>query len=208
MNLPADYGIFSTFYQTNAWGSPESRSGPGSELRNANALIAELPLLFERWSIQSVLDIPCGDWNWMQRVNLSGVSYIGADIVPDLIAENRAKYPQVDFRVINASSDALPTVDLIICRDLLIHLPYSEIESIFRNFKKSGSKYLLTTTFMRRSYPNSDVGIGGARRINLCSAPFNLPAPEEVVVEENTERGGADKCMALWDIARIPSLQL
>ena len=204
MSQYADYDIFSSYYKNNSWGSTESSSGPGSELRNAQALISELPSLIEKWHIKSILDIPCGDWNWMRHVDRRGAAYIGADIVPELINDNNKKYPGIDFRIINASYDPLPEVDLILCRDLLIHLPYSEISNIFRNLKKSNSKYLLTTTFMRKAQPNLDIVIGGARRINLTTPPFDLPSPEEIIVEENTERGGADKCMALWKISNIP----
>jgi hypothetical protein len=38
-----------------------------------------------------LLDIPCGDFNWMKLLNL-GVDYIGADIVGELIAENRRRF--------------------------------------------------------------------------------------------------------------------
>ena len=54
--------------------------------------------------ITSVLDIPCGDFNWMQKVDLSNIEYIGADIVEELIKKNIEIYEgknNLRFKVLN-----------------------------------------------------------------------------------------------------------
>jgi len=33
--------------------------------------------LFEELEISSILDIPCGDFNWMKEINLDKYKYIG-----------------------------------------------------------------------------------------------------------------------------------
>jgi len=39
--------------------------------------------------IKTLLDAPCGDGNWINKVDLSGITYIGADIVPEIIETNK-----------------------------------------------------------------------------------------------------------------------
>ena len=60
-----------------------------------------------------MLDIPCGDFYWMNRVDRGDVNYLGADIVRDLIRENKRKYEKngLRFQTLNLITDRLPTVD-------------------------------------------------------------------------------------------------
>jgi len=73
--------IFTDIYDENRWGDKESRSGPGSTLAQTEAIRSKLPEILEEFHIHSILDIPCGDFNWIKEVNLDSISYIGADIV-------------------------------------------------------------------------------------------------------------------------------
>jgi hypothetical protein len=47
----------------------------------------------------SLLDAPCGDYNWMQRVEWpADFRYVGADIIHHLIIiENRENHPGIEF---------------------------------------------------------------------------------------------------------------
>jgi hypothetical protein len=65
--------VFTNIYDTRAWHSKESISGNGSELIQTEQIINELPVLLKKYNITSMLDIPCGDFNWMQHVNLDNV---------------------------------------------------------------------------------------------------------------------------------------
>src|ERR1700722_13519672 len=83
---------FSSIYATNYWRNSESRSGLGSSLEQTEAVRAALPMMCRDLGIGSLLDIPCGDLNWIRHVELPGVEYIGADIVPALISSNVAQF--------------------------------------------------------------------------------------------------------------------
>ena len=74
-------GVFQQIYERNHWRGSESASGTGSDLRQTAVITAALPVLLRRHGVRSMLDIPCGDFHWMSRVDLAGVDYIGADIV-------------------------------------------------------------------------------------------------------------------------------
>ena len=196
--------IFTNIYNTNHWKSSESISGAGSELQQTNLLIQELNIILKSYFIKSMLDIPCGDFNWMRFVDLAETKYIGGDIVNKLILNNTNSYSannQIDFKVINLITDKLPKVDLIFTRDCLVHLSFKDIFASVENIKKSGSKYLLTTTFINRNI-NNDILTGSWRPLNLEIAPFFFPKPVALIIENCTEDNGnfSDKAMALYNV--------
>jgi hypothetical protein len=73
---------------------------------------------------------------------------------------------------------------MIFCKDCLQHLSYENVFKALETFKKSESKYLLTT-----SYPltliNWDICDGDSRPLNLRKPPFNLPFPI-IKIHENS----------------------
>lgn len=199
--------VFTRIYDSNKWNSKESVSGKGSELNQTKLLIDELSKLIAERKIESMLDVPCGDFNWMQHVGLSGLTYIGADIVPDLIAQNSKKFENsenVSFQVIDLTADHLPTTDLLFVRDCLVHLSLENIHNAIKNIKESGSKYILTTTFPDYK-TNYDIKTGSWRKINLQKAPFNFPEPILLINEKCPQGNGkfSDKSMALWNISDL-----
>ena len=108
----------------------------------------ELPKLLSAYSIESMLDIPCGDYTWMNIVEKK-CSYLGGDIVRELVEINQKKYSNENTRFIqlDVTTDRLPKVDLIFCKDCLQHLSNENVKKALSNFKKSGSKYLLVTSY-------------------------------------------------------------
>lgn len=199
--------VFTEVYNSKHWRSSESISGAGSEMKQTQSLISDLNQLLKDLNIGSVLDIPCGDFNWMQRVDLSKIDYIGADIVDELIHRNIRRYSErenLTFKVLNLITDPLPKSDLIIVRDCLVHFSYIDMMNALQNIKLSGSKYLLTTTFTNH-HLNQDIVTGDWRPLNLQEKPFHFPAPIVIINENCTEENGAyrDKSMALWEVSKL-----
>ena len=192
--------IFRAIYVDNLWGSEDSRSGTGSDLQQTAMIRETLPTLLRELGAKSMLDVPCGDFHWMRTLDL-GIDYIGADVVADLIAENAAQYAndRRRFQVIDIANDALPRVDLVFCRDLLVHFSFADALSAIANLKRSGSTWLLTTTFTNRA-DNVDIETGQWRAINLQLPPYNFPPPQRMINENCTEFGTdwADKSLGLW----------
>lgn len=171
-------------------------------------LIDTLPVLFQEHHIQMLLDIPCGDFHWMMNVDLDGIAYIGADIVKDLVQKNKAhERPGVEFYHLDLLQDDLPQVDLVLCRDCLVHLSYSQISAAINNICRSNTSFLLTTTFPGRT-SNRDITTGDWRPINLEISPFNFPKPVQLIREQCSEEGGLydDKSLGLWRINEIRGL--
>jgi SAM-dependent methyltransferase len=198
--------IFTDIYTRNAWNGRDSYSGTGSDLYQTRIIAAAIPALARQLSVRSMLDVPCGDFHWMSRVDLDGVDYIGADIVDELIEQNRARHerPGLKFRRLDLLEDPLPTVDLILCRDCLVHLPFGDVFTALDNICRSGSEYLLTTTFPNRA-ENADILMGDWRPLNLEQAPFRLPPPLRTIREGCTEGGGyfVDKSLGLWRVEDV-----
>ncbi len=174
--------IFSGYWEKNHWRNAESKSGEGSTLEYTKHIRREIPLMLERLRASSMLDAPCGDFNWFKEVELGkGVSYIGGDIVDGMIAELNRKYASESrrFMVLDAISGDLPRVDVWMCRDLIFHLPTAEIFKLLDNFLRSEVKYLLITSHAADDIRNDDTFMGGFRLVNLLNAPFCFPEPEE-----------------------------
>jgi len=197
--------VFTDIYNNSRlWGSEESVSGSGSTIANTKSLVKDLELVIKELNITSMLDIPCGDFNWMRTVQLDKVKYIGGDIVKELIKVNQEKYGQqgdFDFRVMNLLSDAIPTCDLVFIRDCFVHLSYDDIRCAIDNIIKSNSKYLMTTTFPNTS-ENYDIVSGGWRSLNFQIEPFNFPDPIQNIKENYKSYNGEyeDKAMAIYKI--------
>jgi hypothetical protein len=107
--------------------------------------------------------------------------------------------------VADITRDALPATDLILCRDGLVHLSFDNIFRAVSRFRASGAQWLLATTFPEWEV-NSDCEDGDWRALNLQHAPFNWPAPVELINERCDEGDGGwrDKSLGLWLFADIP----
>ncbi len=176
---------FEEIFANNKWGNAESKSGGGSTLAFTAPLRSELEQLLVKLKVRTFLDAPCGDFNWMSKVNFPAeMKYLGRDIVPALIEDTRARHaaPQRDFGVLDIVTDDLPKADLWLCRDVLFHLSNDEIIAVLRNFVRSEIPWLLTTTFDFVN-ENRDVRAGGFRFLNLGAAPFFLPPPARKIAD-------------------------
>ena len=142
----------------------------------------------------------------MRNIPLENISYIGADIVGQIIQQNQDKYEKknISFRKLDLIRDELPKTDVILCRDCIVHLSFDDALKALLNICRSKSTYLLTTTFTQRSM-NTDIITGQWRTLNLQVSPFEFSSPLRVINEECTEWNGAfpDKSLGLWRIKDI-----
>ena len=162
--------------------------------------------MFNDLNISTMLDIPCGDFYWMKNIELSNIDYTGADIVKEMIQNNIDKYGGdcIRFRHMNLIKGELPKVDLVFCRDCLVHFSFGDIFLALDNVYNSQSEFFLTTTFTGRK-ENYDIATGDWRPLNLEIAPFMFPKPLRIINEGCKELDGAyeDKSLGLWRIADI-----
>jgi hypothetical protein len=176
-------GHFTAIYKTNYWNSPESRSGGGSEMKATIEIREWLLQMVEKYSIQSMVDCACGDFNWMKAVEFPEVfSYTGIDVVDEMVHSNMEKYGKRGriFLTRDMTKDIIPKADLLFCKDLFLHLSFEHISQVLSNFKASKSKYLIVSNGIGMEV-NEDKETGGSWRVvNLQKEPFSLNPPLEI----------------------------
>jgi len=180
-------------------------SGVGSNLEATKAISQSLPGVLDSLSVRSMLDIPCGDFVWMGHVDLTSVTYTGADVIETLVLSHQRLHgsAQKNFKALDIVTSDLPEVDLIFCRDCLVHFSDRLVKRAVNNIKRSRSRYLLTTTFPERPR-NAEIVTGSWRPLNLCAPPFNLPPPIRLV-NECHPAPHEDKSLGLWCIQDLPT---
>jgi ubiquinone/menaquinone biosynthesis C-methylase UbiE len=121
-----------------------------------------------------VVDAGCGDWEFSSAVDWNHARYLGVDISTKVIEEVKRKYASetVKFKVGDVT-ESLPPADLLICKDVLQHLPNALVKKFIRNNLKKG-KYKWAIITNDRGPKNTDIPVGGYRLINLNAAPFSV----------------------------------
>ena len=200
-----------TVFEAKTWAGRGNapRSGHGSSLAATERLRAALPGVFDRYEVKTFLDAPCGDWTWMQAVDLGGIDYMGADIAESLIRANRSAYarPGVRFEVLDVTQSPLPAADILMCRECLFHLKFWLRWAFFENVAASRIPYLMTSICHVDENRNVKAN-GGFQWFNPCAAPFNLPEPLETIPEnyDSLPATGDRKkyrSMGVWSRAQI-----
>jgi len=194
---------FTNIFNTNAWGDMESVSGSCSTEFGTRDLRKKFQSVLKRYGIEMLLDLPCGDFNWMRHIDMEGIRYIGGDIVSDLILHHRRNYssPVRQFHEMDLITTKLPQSDMIFCRDCFVHLSEDLIKLSLVNIKKSNSTYLMSTTFPDIK-ETSKGSVGGWRPINLCDKVFGLPNPLELIEDDRRANYGR-KCLGIWYIGDL-----
>lgn len=169
--------IFTTIHKYNLWANPESVSGDGSSLHYTEHLRSELPKLISSYGIRSILDAPCGDFNWFNemlkesRINLN---YTGIDIVKPLITRNQSIYNvpgTIKFQCANILRHKMDEYDAVLSRDFIFHLSFRDSQKFLLRFYESKSKYLITSSYPKVE-KNTNIYSGQFREINLFKPPY------------------------------------
>ena len=170
------------------WESDGTVCGWGSELRHTWNIREALPMIINGCGFNSVNDAGCGDLNWISKVDLGRVDYRGYDL---------NNYPTWNDKceVLDIVQQPMRKADLIICRDVLIHLPNEMVLQALANFRRS-STWLLTTSFTEATNQfRTEEPTLRYHPINLTIYPFGLGQPVLIVPEDYP-----GKYMGLWRI--------
>jgi len=195
--------IFRSHLETNEWGSAESVSGPGSEIQYTTKLRDWLSRLTRERNFNTLLDAPCGDYNWMRLTDLpKKMSYIGGDLLQELVDHNQQKYgdQQHKFLRLDITHDQLPHADAWLCRDCLFHLSFADIQKVFKQFLESEIPYWLLTSHIE-PVPNMDCPTGGFRPLNFIAPPFCFPQPIDSL--DDWIPGAHKRIVGVWPRAVI-----
>lgn len=196
--------VFRSIYLEDIWGNPETRSGWGSTTSGPNGterIRAAIGGIFKDFDVASILDAPCGDFNWMQHLDLGGRRYVGVDIVPEVVERNRLLFARPDrqFECADIIMDCLPEADLAIVRDVLIHLTNEQAVRALKNVLASQPKYLLISNYAKISH-NGDTFTGGLRLYNLRHPPFSEIGLPEPIAQFRDGDGNEGRQMVLFGL--------
>tara|TARA_B100000787_G_C16176625_1_gene289390 strand:+ start:59 stop:781 length:723 start_codon:yes stop_codon:yes gene_type:complete len=192
--------IFKHIFKSGYWldyntHNDESRSGKGSNFENTVQLQSDLKVFFKDNKVKKILDIGCGDFNWMSILlkEVDYDSYLGLDIVDSLVDYNNKKYGNKKIKFVskdfvNDDIDFIKEFDFILIRHVFIHLKNSNINSVINKIKKINFSYLGITSDANL-IKNLDLKTEGRYRdINLTIEPFCMGKPFQILNDIDTSR--------------------
>jgi len=180
--------VFNSIYKSYHWKDyykpekDESYSGFGSDKHLGDNVVTSLKNFIENNKVEKILDLACGDFNWMKEIvlNNNSINYTGYEIVDSIIKSNNRLYSneKIVFKRVDIIENSLTEkFDLIIIKDLFQHIKNDEILLILNKLKSNKSKFLAITT-------NPDIesnvdlkNFGHHRYINIENKPFMLNKP-------------------------------
>jgi SAM-dependent methyltransferase len=146
--------IFREAYSNHLWGSdPHTQffSGVGSRGEAVEVYANQMARLLEQHAAElgrplTVVDLGCGDFQvgYALLTRVPELTYIGCDIVPEVIEYNRKTYAneRISFHRLDIVADPLPKGDVCLVRQVLQHLSNAEI---MRFLQRANYEYLYIT---------------------------------------------------------------
>ncbi len=170
---------FRHIYETDHW---KGGSGEGSAIEATEPYRRVLEAVVSGSDVTSIVDAGCGDWQFSRLVDWAAKRYVGVDIVPEVVAENRAAFlaENVEFVTGDIRTDVLPAADLLVCKDVLQHWDVASIDAfVERNLDRY--RYTLITNDLASIHIgpemlNADIPIGHWRPLDLERGPFDVAA--------------------------------
>lgn len=168
--------VFERIYEADHW---KGGSGVGSAPEATQRYREVLRRVLDELHITSVVDLGCGDWQCSGLVDWSGVSYVGVDIVPEVIRNNELAHgaDNIRFVCLDAVRGHLPGADLLIAKDVLQHWRNRDIRRFLGNGLR-GYRYALLTNDISSVHwqdaVNADIETGAWRTLDLTQPPFNV----------------------------------
>jgi hypothetical protein len=188
----------------------DDHCGAGSTTWYTEIIRASLPGFLKKHNIKSMLDAPCGHFEWMSKIQFpENFDYLGADIHPDLVERNNKKFGN-KFTVLDITEDDLPSKELLFVRDCLFHFDDALKLKFFRNFLRNDFKYILTSHHPRHPQNINLWRIEDFTPVNWFIDPWNFPLPIDFIVDYNEIdprfHPHPYRIMSLWSREQIQSV--
>lgn len=145
--------LFQAIYRDKIWGqgtdmTMEFHSGPGS---HDEAVVAPYVAAVSQWAggfdrKLNAVDLGCGDFSVGGKLRDKFDTYVACDIVPEVIDFNRRRYgdSNVDFQVLDMSTETLPAGDVVFIRQVFQHLSNALIQRTLRKLLQTYDHLILT----------------------------------------------------------------
>jgi SAM-dependent methyltransferase len=189
--------VFDRIYQTGAWDvDVNSRedivSGSGSIPENSGPYEDLVVERAQALGARRIVDVGCGDFQVAGRIleRLPGVEYVGLDVSSIAVERNRSRHAsdRVRFEQLDIARRDPPEGDLVLCREVLQHLPNAMIARALPRFARFPAALLTNCVARAPSQAmNVDVPLGHCRSalgsgLDLTAAPYSLKAVERLRV--------------------------
>jgi SAM-dependent methyltransferase len=202
--------VFETIYRKKMWGGHvfggRFYSGSGSrDKRLIEPYIAAVGAYLVGWGAKPVVvDIGCGDFHVGRKMIALARRYVGCDIVPSLIEHLRDRFrdPRLEFRLVDAIEDHLPTGDIAIIRQVLQHLSNAQVALILPKLIQYKSVIVTEHVPYGQFVPNVDKPTGLDNRLCnrsgliLTAAPFHFSPKGERTLCEVPQHGAVIRTIA------------
>jgi SAM-dependent methyltransferase len=164
-------GTFSYIYENDLWGQG---SGLGSFPEYTQPYVGMLQRFLHDHAIRSVVDVGCGDWEFSRLIDWTGVDYLGLDLVEPVIEANRKAFAtsSIAFEVATVG-EPLPPADLVVCKDVLQHLPIAVVADYLAEFRQRFKHVLVTNDVYPDADTNAECPLGSSRAIRPDLGPFS-----------------------------------
>lgn len=187
--------VFAEIYATGQWGFEGSfDSGSGSQGAARELYVRFVRDLIEESGARRAVDIGCGDFRVASGFVDLLDSYVGVDVVPELIDRNTAEFGRhgLSFVALDAAIAEIPDGDICFVRQVLQHLSNTEIASILQRCSKFPIVVVTEhwPAAKSRTQSNRDKSHGADTRLDCGSwvdigeEPFSCrPTRERLVVQ-------------------------
>jgi SAM-dependent methyltransferase len=199
---------FELIYSKGLWATDvlgKGTSGDGSTLGATRVYRTYLQDFLAKQRIRSVVDAGCGDWEFSQAIDWTGIDYVGLDIVPYVIAANQRRFgaANIRFAVADIVRDELPPADLLLVKDVLQHLSNADIARFLAQLPRYRHVVLVNDVLPDTlSAEPADIPTGRYRPLDLTKAPYSLPGAKVLT----WHYGGVTKLVVYLKRAGEPAL--
>lgn len=164
-------------------GQDQSKSGLGSTKQYSKNFLSNLKKVIEKYNIQTLYDLSCGDAYWISQLFPTLKKYVGVDVSDFIIQRNKKRYQQysnVEFINDDILSFLKKTkkLQLRIIRQTFEHLNNEYIFDCLKKLKVKAKKRIITCSNDVNQL--TDIGLSQrGRRVNLNLSQFKklLPRP-------------------------------
>jgi SAM-dependent methyltransferase len=131
----------------------------------AKPYVVTLQKFLQDYEVGSVVDLGCGDWQFSRLIDWGEIEYLGLDVVASVVDTNTKLFATdaISFETTTVG-EPLPSADLVVCKDVLQHLPLPIVTDYLVEFRQRYKHILITNDVYPDSATNAETPPGASSR--------------------------------------------